>query len=254
MKLTVLGWAAGISTPTAPQAGYLLQTENTTILFECGSGVVAELQNHVEMTGFEAMVLSHLHSDHVADVMELVVHRRYHPIWDEDGYERRLPTWAPAEAPERLAVAYAPSAADRENETLTDVFDFTTITDGTKFTIGDIDVVAIETQHSVECYGFRFSAEGRTLGFTADSGPCDAVLEIGRDADLLLSEATWDHSRAATSHLSGRQAGEYAKRAGAKRLLLTHLESWTDHDKIIAEAREAYGELEVCEAGKTYEV
>jgi ribonuclease BN (tRNA processing enzyme) len=254
LKLTVLGWAAGISTPESPQAGYILRTESTTVLLECGSGVIGELQNHLEMTGFEAMILSHLHSDHVADVMELVVHRRYHPIWDEEGYERLLPTWAPAEAPERLAVAYAPSAADRANETLTDVFDFTTIVDGTEFQIGDIEVKAIETQHSVECYGFRFSAEGRTLGFTADSGPCDGVAEIARDVDLLLSEATWDHSRAGRSHMSGKEAGENAKSAGAKRLLLTHLESWTDTDKIIAEAREAYGDLEVCEVGRTYEV
>lgn len=253
MKLTVLGWAAGISLPDAPQSGYLLQTEKATVLIDCGNGALGELQRHVELTGFEAMILSHLHADHVADVLELVVHRRYHPIWDQDGYQRVLPTWAPAEAPERLAVAYAPSAKDRETESLADVFDFIPLSDGAEFKIGDIEVRAIATQHSVECYGFRFSAEGRTLGFTADSGLCDAVGEIARDVDLLLSEATWDHS-VGGSHMTGQEAGENAKRAGAKRLLLTHIETWADTDKIIADAKNAFGEVEVSETGCAYEV
>jgi ribonuclease BN (tRNA processing enzyme) len=255
LKLTVLGWTSGISGPTSPQAGYMLQTDETTLLFECGAGVVAELQKQFEMTDFEAMLISHLHADHIVDVMELVVHRRYNPIWDEPGYERRLPTWAPAEAPERLAYAYAPTAAARETESLTDVFDFRTIEDGTKLTVGDIEVEVIAVQHSIECYGFRFTAGGRTLGFSSDTGPCDGVMKIARDADIFLCEATWNQSREASSHLSGREAGRIAKEAGAKRMLLTHIESWVDQDEIIGEARGAYGgEMERVEAGRAYEV
>lgn len=253
MKLTVLGWAAGISLPDAPQSGYLLQTEETTLLIDCGNGTLGELQRHVDMAGFDAMLLSHLHADHIADVLEMVVHRRYHPIWETEGYERLLPTWAPAEAPERLAVAYAPSAEDRQTESLTDIFAFEPLTDGAEFIVGDIEVKAIATQHSVECYGFRFTAEGRTLGFTADSGLCGAVEEIGRDVDLLLSEATWSHSVGA-SHMTGQEAGENAKRAGAERLLLTHIETWADTDKIISDARAAFGDVEVSETGQVYEV
>ncbi len=260
LQITVLGWSAGISSVDAAQAGYLVHTPSTTIMVDCGSGTIAKLQSHREMTDLDALLLSHLHSDHIADALELVVHRRYHPVWDEPDYERQLPTWAPAEAPERLAMAYAPTAADRETEDVRDVFGFRVLTDGARFTIGDIEVEAIRTQHSIECYGFRFSSGGRTLGFTADSGPCEALLRLADGVDLLVSEATWDHGERAgtlptTSHLSGRQAGEHARDAGAKRLLLTHLEQWTSHEPILAEAREAYGPgVEIVETSRTYAV
>jgi ribonuclease BN (tRNA processing enzyme) len=120
--------------------------------------------------------------------------------------------------------------------------------------IGPFEVTSVLTNHPVECHALRISAGGSSLTYSADSGSCDALVELARDTDLFLCEASWeDGDNPEGVHLSGREAGEHATRAGARRVLLTHLVAWVDADAIQAEAKAAYdGELDLAQAGKTY--
>ncbi len=79
------------------------------------------------------------------------------------------------------------------------------------------------------------------MAYSADSGPCDALLELARGVDLFVCEAGSPGEQEMAMHLNGRQAGEVAARAGAQRLLVTHLAPGTDANDTLAHARSSFG-------------
>jgi ribonuclease BN (tRNA processing enzyme) len=75
--------------------------------------------------------------------------------------------------------------------------------------------------------------------YSGDTGYCDALIDLARDADVFLCEASWTHSAARPPklHLSGTEAGRAAARAGVGELLLTHIPPWTSREDVISEAK-----------------
>jgi ribonuclease BN (tRNA processing enzyme) len=108
----------------------------------------------------------------------------------------------------------------------------------------------------VECYAVRLTAGGRTLVYTGDTGPSDAVVELARGADLLLAEAAYAEGPDLPPglHLTGRQAGELAVKSGVGRLLLTHVPAWVDSAAQLAAAREVFGPAELARHAAVHEV
>jgi ribonuclease BN (tRNA processing enzyme) len=195
--------------------------------------------------------LSHLHPDHCVDVSSLYVARKYHPSPPSGP----LPVYAPAEARSRFVAAYAPNAAERASLDFSDVFDFRGL--GSTIRIGPFTVDSAVVDHPCEAYGFRISADGVTLAYTGDSGPCAALDSLAEGVDVLLSEASWTHApdRQTGLHLSGREAGELATRAGAGRLLITHVPPWTSREDVLKEAQFAFdGPCELVVQGGRYEL
>ncbi|MDR7302992.1 MBL fold metallo-hydrolase [Haloactinomyces albus] len=255
MKLTVLGCSGSIPGPDSPASGYLVEAGDTRIVLDLGNGTLGMLQRFADPFLLDALLLSHLHPDHCADVGALTVMRRYHPAPPYEPTQRRLPVLAPPEAPDRLAALYAPSAAERAETDLSDVYEFRELPVA-PVRIGSFEVRAIPMTHVCPTWGFRVTAGDKVLAYTGDTGPCAEVAELARDADVLLSEASWaDFPEApAGLHLSGRQAAETAREAGARRLLLTHLQPWTEGRAVLDEARACFEPAELVQAGHTYTV
>ncbi|MEU6642006.1 MBL fold metallo-hydrolase [Saccharomonospora sp. NPDC046836] len=256
MRLTILGCSGSIPGPDAAASGYLVEAEGFRLVLDLGNGTLARLQAECDPFELGALVLSHLHPDHCADFSALTVLRRYHPAPPYDVRQRRLPVYAPLEAPARLANAYAPHEAERLRTDLTDVFDFRVFPPG-QVRIGPFEVTAVPVAHPTEAFGIRLSHAGRTLAYTGDTGPCEVLDELAAGADVLLCEASWADApdRPAGLHLSGRQAGELAARAGVGRLLLTHVPPWTEAAAVLAEARAAFpGPAQLVEQGAGYDV
>ena len=89
----------------------------------------------------------------------------------------------------------------------------------------------------VEALGYRIRAGGVLFAYSGDGGPSDNLVEVARDADLFLCEATYQEGNTMFPfHSSARQAGEHAAKAGAKRLMLTHIVPTLDPAVSIAEA------------------
>jgi ribonuclease BN (tRNA processing enzyme) len=203
-------------------------------------------------------VLSHLHADHCADMANLVVHRRYHPV-PPAGVEP-LPVFGPADTATRLALAYAASPKERGVTDLSDVLAFRKAADGGR--VGDVTMRTTPVAHPVEAYAVRVEHGGASLVYSGDTGPCPALVELADGADVLLCEASWPHVMPGRwteppggLHMSGRQAGEHAAAAGVGRLLLTHIPAWCDPAALLAEAQEAFdGPVEVVAPDATYDV
>ncbi len=248
MRLTVLGCAGTFPGPASPCSGYLLEHDGFRLLVDLGSGALGQLQRHVGLLDVDAVYVSHLHADHCIDLVAYSYARRYHP----DGIPPVLPVYGPAGTATRILDSYeAPPSHG-----LQDVYDFREVPPGTR-AIGPFTVTAVRVNHPVECHGLRVEAGGRALVYSGDTGECDALVELAGGCDLFLCEASWLHGgdNPPDVHLSGRQAGEHAARAGVGRLLLTHVVAWTDPQAVLAEAAEVSGcptELAAC--GTTYDV
>jgi ribonuclease BN (tRNA processing enzyme) len=261
MRMIVLGCSGSGPGPASPASGYLVEAGGSLLVLDLGNGTFGALQRHADPWDLDGVALSHLHPDHCADVSGLVVHRRYHPRPPFDPTSRRLAVHAPAEAPDRLAAAYAPSAAERAGTDLSDVLDLHPLVAGDVAGVAGMTLRAAPVDHPCEAYALRVEHDGRSLVYSGDTGPCEELVTLARGADVLLCEAAWPHVTEAWSqpppgvHLSGRQAGEHAARAGVGRLLLTHVPTWFEGADMLAEARAAFaGPVELVAPDACYDV
>ncbi|MFE9746286.1 MBL fold metallo-hydrolase [Saccharothrix saharensis] len=256
MQLTVLGCAGSAPGPDLPTSGYLVEAGGARIVLELGSGVFGPLTRRCDPFDLDAVLLSHLHLDHCADFGSLTVYRREHPEPPYDVRERRLPVFAPAHAPSRLANAHAASRAELATTDLTDTFDFVPLVPG-HYAVGPVDVEVAAMRHICEAYGFRISHGGVSLVFTGDTVPCPELVRLAEGADLLLADSAWraQAGRANYLHMSGREAGEVARSAGVGRLVLTHVLPWSDRDGVLRDAAEAFpGPVTLATPGATYAI
>ena len=255
MRLTVLGRSPARPNPGEACAGYLIEGGGARLLVDIGPGVVAQLllQGHPDQ--LDAVVVSHMHPDHMLDLVTL----RYVYPWRSRPRDERLRVFVPPGSTEQLR-DLARGVGSRKH--LEDVFQLSEHDGRSTMSFGDMSLTPIETQHFIPCWGFRAEADDRRIAYTADTGPCDALHDLATDADLLVSEATLrsvDEDAAPPQprgHLLPAEAGDAARVAGARRLLLTHLP--VDEDGAAwarAEAATAYGrEVEVAEPLAVYEV
>jgi len=248
VRLTVLGCAGTFPGPHSPCSGYLVEHDGFRLVVDLGAGVLGHLQRHAGLLDVDAVYISHLHADHCIDLVAYSYARRYHP----DGLPPVLPVYGPAGLGKRICDAFEATPPGG----LRDVFDFREVATGTR-EIGPFTVTTDRMNHPVECHGLRLEAGGRTLVYSGDTGRSDALVALATEADLLLVEASWPDSpgRPSGIHLSGREAGEHATRAGACRVLLTHVVPWVDPQVVLAEARTSYaGPVELAGCGATYDV
>ncbi|MEP6462008.1 MAG: MBL fold metallo-hydrolase [Frankiaceae bacterium] len=247
MLLTVLGCAGTFPGPDSPCASYLVEHDGFRLLLDLGSGAVGALSRHHptgDLLAVDAVVISHLHGDHWLDLIPYAYARRY----------------APGGAAPQLAVRSPPGLSDRLSRlgspTVRGAYDLETITPGA-VEIGPFQVTFGRAAHPVETYATRLTAGGRTLTYSADTGPCDQLVTLAGDADLLLCEAsnTDGEEHPPKVHLTGRQAGEHAARACAGRLVLTHIVPYRDPAAAQRAAGSAYsGPVEVARSGATYDI
>jgi ribonuclease BN (tRNA processing enzyme) len=229
VELTVLGCSGSYNAPPVGAcSGYLLRDGDTSIWMDCGHGSFTNLQRQIDPAVLSAVVITHEHPDHCVDIYGLHVLLRY--------------------ALERVGVAvYAPGGADERLGTLAhwgDTFAWHAIDDGARATVGSIGLAFSRTDHPPPTFAVEATgADRRRLVYSSDTGPNWSVDAFAPGAELVLSEASYEHAdRRSPIHLSGRQAGAAARAARAQRLVLTHLWPRVDPAVVGAEGSDAFGD------------
>jgi ribonuclease BN (tRNA processing enzyme) len=248
VRLTIVGCSGSFPGPDSPASCYLVEAEGFRLLIDLGSGAIGAVQRYASLYEIDAVCVSHLHADHCLDLCDYSVARRFPP----GGPKPPVPVYAPSGAALRLGRALgADPAADALPDAdpyhgITEMFDFTTITQGV-MEIGPLRLTAARMNHPVETFGFRLEHRGRSLAYSADTGPSGALAELAAGADVLLCEASFlepadDDAEPLPEdlHLTARQAGTYAARAGVGQLVLTHLVPWNDQGRTLDEAGQAF--------------
>ena len=238
LSVTVLGCSGSYPGPGGACSGYLVDDGSTRVWVDAGSGTLANLQQHVALDQVDAVVLSHEHPDHWSDLEGW--HNVLRFVLDRTGF----PVYAPAGLRSRT---YQDTGA---NVAWTDV------ADGDRVSVGTMDFTFSRTDHGPETLGMRVDAGGRSLGYSADTGPAWSLEALGDGLHLALCEATVPPAQEGKmQHLSARQAGGSARAAGAAGLVLTHLWPTVDPDRSREDGAAGFGApVEVATVGARYEV
>jgi ribonuclease BN (tRNA processing enzyme) len=246
MRFTVLG-ACG-AWPEAGQAcsGYLIEHDGFHLMLDLGYATMPRLLEHVAAERVDAVVVSHGHPDHCADLNPLLRARAL-----RDAPAPPLPVYAPPGALDAVL------ALDRPGM-LAAAYELREFAPGEGFDIGPFQVRTRLLPHWLTNAGIRLAAGDSVLVYTGDSGPSPEIARLAHDADVLLAEATHldPVPEDVRAHLSSpRQAGEQAAAAGVGRLLLTHL--WPGTPKAVARDAAAatyHGQIDVATAGLTLDL
>ncbi len=237
-RVTVLGCDGSYPGPGGACSGYLLRCGGTSVWLDAGPGTLAALQSHVAIEDIDAVVVSHEHVDHWSDLEHLAVACKW--------VVPRPPVPVYCEA-DLMSAMRTPAA---------DALAWTRIGPEAELSVGELAFTFSRTDHSVATLAVRADGRGRSLGYSADSGPGWGLSELGPGLDVALCEATFlSDMEGSLPHMSARQAGHSARSAGVGRLIITHLWPRTDRRAAAAEAAEAFGAaVTVAATGQTYRV
>lgn len=242
MLLTVLGCYGPYPPAGGACSGYLVQEDGCNLLLDCGNGVLSRLQEYIDYRDLDAVLLSHLHADHLSDLMIM----RYGLVLAQksDLFDQPLSLYAPtepAEDYERLPYksAYAVKALHQE----------------LKLEIGPFTINVTAGVHAVPAYSFRLESSSGTLVYSGDTEINQNLAPFARGADLFLCEANYleeDIAAGLSNHLSAAQAAKIAAEAGVKKLVLTHRHPERDSSLYLAEAQKHYSAVELAQERFTY--
>lgn len=243
MKLTTLGGSAAGTGTRQGCSSYLVQTDDTSLVIDLGPGTLQELRAHVDHRTIDGIVISHLHADHIADIVALRFTLSYNPV----PVSRPIPIWLPPDGTAMLRrIAQAFDSPDSGLEWFTDVLEVNEYDPAGTVTIGDLTCSFCPTVHFVPCWAIRVhpSDESGDLLYTADTGPAANLTPFGAGARVIIAEAA-ESGRGGLSfeqrgHLTSVEAAELATRVGARALVLSHMFEEHDPEALLRAAEGVY--------------
>jgi ribonuclease BN (tRNA processing enzyme) len=242
MKLTVLGYWGGYPGAGEATSGYLVQSGGFNLLIDCGSGILSQLQNHIKPEELDAVVVSHYHADHIADIGVLQYSRLIQSYLHKG--MKTLPIYGHAEDEAGLlslthhghtkGIAYDPSE---------------------KLEVGPFTIAFQLTKHAAVCYAMRITDGEHTIVYTADTAFIPELIPFSYRSDLLIAECNFYKGMdgSGPGHMTSLDCGNLARQAEASQLLLTHLPHFGDLSQLVTEAKEVYNnKVELAASGWTW--
>lgn len=252
MRLTVIGCGTAVPDPERVASGYLVETASARILFDCGPGVVHGLARaHAPWARITHLALTHFHNDHIGDVPALFFALKYATR------PRRTAalTWVgpPGTLEFIAALPDALGAHIRDPGFEVEVIE---VEDAACVVAGDALVHVRRTRHTESSVAFRVEADGRSAGYTGDTGPDDELAAFLRGVDVLVCECSLPEAEAKPAHLTPQSAAAFASAAAPGRLILTHTYPQLDRATLPAQVAGAGwdGPVVVAHDGLTIEV
>ncbi|USS92919.1 MBL fold metallo-hydrolase [Fructilactobacillus ixorae] len=228
MKLTVLGYYGGYPFDHTATSGYLLQAGEFNLLLDCGSGVLLALEDVLDPLKLDAVLLSHYHADHVADVGVLQYDWQLH---SERYHTDLLPIYGHSLDQTAFAALDWPGATEKH-----------AFQPDQKNELGPFELTFLRTEHPVPAFAVRIKERdtGKVLVYTADSKDFPALGDFARGADLLIADTNFFADHTGTMwHMTTTQVGKLALNAQVHDLLISHLPQSTDRDRLQRETMAA---------------
>lgn len=241
MRLVILGSGTCVPSLRRNAPGYLVEVEDLKILVDCGSGTLLQVQKaERSYKDIELVFITHCHPDHMADLMPLI-----HALIATPEYKRKKPLrivgsslvgeyldgciWGLLKRPDSFSVDFYRVEGKMELHTLT--------------------LYSAKTVHSEDSFAFRIEHKGHSIVFTGDADYAESLIELSTGADLLVADCSYPHELKRKGHLTPKECGILASKAGVKHLVLSHLYPTNYSDREILEEcmKEFNGRISVAE-------
>jgi ribonuclease Z len=240
MQVTLLGTGCPQVHPDRFGPASLVRVGEMSFLVDCGSGVTQRMAAAgVSGTKLDALLLTHLHSDHLVDLYQLVIsswhqgrerpQRIFGPAGTRAFADATMEVWR-KEREQRIAWECRPSTAAFELE-------ITEFEEGVMFEADGLRISAFRVDHGPvkPAFGFLFETAQARVAFSGDTTVCDRLVDAAKGVDLLVHEC-FIHGRMAPGRMRSEQGlanvaayhtlssdvGKVARRAGAGLLVLHH--------------------------------
>src|SRR5690625_5077015 len=177
MELIVIGYWGGYPAENGATSAYMIKKDGFNLVIDMGSGALSKLQKYINVEQIDAVLVSHYHHDHVADIGVLQYARLVQSYIT--GEDTVLPIYGHAEDQAgfyALTHDYTKGIAYDPNQVLQ---------------VGLFSIRFMKTKHPVPCYGMRITDEEKTIVYTADSAYCDAWIVFARKAYLLVTDCNF---------------------------------------------------------------
>ncbi|MCU0617019.1 MAG: ribonuclease Z [Gemmatimonadaceae bacterium] len=248
MRLTTVGTGTVAPHPTRVASGHLLQTDDVTLLLDCGPGITHRLAAlRLAWPTITHVALTHFHLDHVGEVAALCYAFKYGQLPPRSAPLTLLGPPGTRDLLDRLAITYgtwlhAPGYALEVVELPRE---------GGEVTLGtSVRLRTFPVPHTPESVAYSVEANGRRVVYSGDTGYDEPFARWAAGCDLLLLECSLPETLAIPSHLTPRQAGAMAALANPRRLVLTHFYAPVETEELAATvAAEFTGEVTLAHDG-----
>ncbi len=224
MKVTVIGFWGAYPELGEATSSYLFEKDGFRLLVDCGSGALAQLPKYIDPYDLDAVILSHYHHDHKADLgvlqYQMLVQnsiRKQEKVLPIYGHQQDKTEFNQLTHNYTKAVAYNPEES---------------------ITIGPFSITFMATDHPVRCYAMRITDGEKVVVYTADSSFKQEFVSFSEHADLLITDCNFYEGQdgKAAGHMNSKECAKIADQADVNTLVLSHHPHFGERDQLVTEA------------------
>jgi ribonuclease Z len=235
-KVIILGSSNAVPTSEGENTHMLVVGKKRMLLIDCVSNPIVRLeQAGVDFNNLTDMIVTHFHPDHASGIplllMDMWLMGRHKPLniyglhYTLDRVETMMNLYNWSEWPHFFPVVFYRLPSDEMTSVLS---------------CDDFIVHASPVHHMIPNIGLRiqFPQTNKIMAYSCDTEPCDEVVRLATNADVLIHEATGE----SPGHSSAKQAGEIGQKAGAKKMFLIHYPTGRfARSGLVEEAKSVFG-------------
>jgi len=240
MKLKIIGSGTAVPTKERASSCFLIEAGGKKLLFDIGTGAMKRLaEAGVDYKDIDHIFITHLHGDHINDLNALIFGYGYdffHNPYYKPDKDKKLFIYGPKGVKEYADTIVKNLLFRKDYPVPTEIKEL----ENDEFSIGKILIKTMKIRHhpKLNSIGYRVEADKKVLVYVGDSEKDENILELAKNADLVIMESSYNIK--ANGHLAPEEAADLAKKAGCKRLMLTHIFPKAGHKKILAKAKKLF--------------
>ena len=197
MKLTVLGKYGPYPPSGGGTSSYLLKEGSTALVLDFGSGALGRLRSFVEIDDISAVVLSHLHYDHMCDMFPLSYYLKE--------TDKKLTVYLPFDESPQLDMLRSSGC-----------YDLHRIQSGDKVRVGELTLEFCPSIHPVETYGVKISNGKNSFYYSGDTKLCEEVVANAKGCKYALLDCGKYNENSSAPHLTLSEGSFIAQTCGVK--------------------------------------